>query len=219
MAKAQLLLGAYVFLQAAFLLGTELRQIRAIGLALYLRSPWNVLDLLSLSLMLVIMPFYVARYTSLAGGALSPMIAFEVSQRGQCMLRVRFHTLSEEGRVCGFGHEVRYIPFQLVCSLASPPTTMCSSLCFILPAHLEVKSRRPALIPVPSPLASCSQLIMVYFKLFFYGLGFETSGPLVQMVFTIGWLIKDWAVLLFLNMVAFGTALMVSRRLASFLVN
>ena len=57
---------------------------------------------------------------------------------------------------------------------------------------------------------------MVYFKLFFYGLGFETSGPLVQMVFTIGWLIKDWAVLLFLNMVAFGTALMVSRRLASF---
>ena len=79
MAKAQLLLGAYVFLQAAFLLGTEMRQIRAIGLAMYLRSPWNVLDLLSLTLMLVIMPFHVARFSSLAGGALSPMIAFEVS--------------------------------------------------------------------------------------------------------------------------------------------
>ena len=50
---------------------------------------------------------------------------------------------------------------------------------------------------------------MVYFKLFFYALGFESTGHLVQMVFSIGWLIKDWAVLLFFTIVAFGTSLMV----------
>ena len=50
---------------------------------------------------------------------------------------------------------------------------------------------------------------MIYFKLFFFAMGFEATGHLVQMIFTIGWLIKAWAVLLFAIIVAFSTSLLV----------
>ncbi len=60
---------------------------------------------------------------------------------------------------------------------------------------------------------------MIYFKLFFYGMGFEGTGPMVQMVFTIGWAIKGWAVLLFLVMVSFASSLMVLYQYTPYALN
>ena len=56
----------------------EVSQLYAIGALLYLRSPWNLLDVASISLMLVIPPLHVARVSALAGQALSPIVAIEV---------------------------------------------------------------------------------------------------------------------------------------------
>ena len=50
---------------------------------------------------------------------------------------------------------------------------------------------------------------MIYVKLLFFAMGFEATGHLVQMIFTIGWMIKAWALLLFAIIVAFSTSLMV----------
>ena len=88
------------------------------------RSFWNVLDLVSLNLMIVIVVLHTTRTSALAGQALSPLIAFEVS--------------------------VNWV------------WTVCVYV---------------ALTPTPPPF----QLIMVYFKLFFYAMGFESTGHLVQV--------------------------------------
>lgn len=75
-ARLHLILDGYLFAQAAGYAWMELTQVWATGLAFYLRSYWNVLDILSIALMLIICPFHVLRVSALAGGALTPMIAF-----------------------------------------------------------------------------------------------------------------------------------------------
>uniref|UniRef100_A0A7S3R5P2 Ion transport domain-containing protein n=1 Tax=Dunaliella tertiolecta TaxID=3047 RepID=A0A7S3R5P2_DUNTE len=52
-------------------------------------------------------------------------------------------------------------------------------------------------------------LILTYFKLFFYALAFEPTGPVVHMLFQLGLAVRNWVVLMFANILAFGTALQV----------
>lgn len=116
-------------LQAAWFAYTELSQVLAIGPLLYFRSGWNFLDALSVTLMLIIIPFHYTRFNDGPGQALAPMIAFEI--------------------------------------------------------------------------------ILTWFKVFFYALAFEPTGHVVHMVFQIGLAVVPWAILLFMNIVAFGVSLMV----------
>mmetsp|Transcript_14469 Transcript_14469/g.31389 ORF Transcript_14469/g.31389 Transcript_14469/m.31389 type:complete len:1906 (-) Transcript_14469:1211-6928(-) len=128
-AKVHLIMDGYLFLQALWYAWVEINQIWAIGILLYLRSWWNTVDLVSITMMPVICCLHIARAAMNPGSALNPMVAIEV--------------------------------------------------------------------------------ILVYFKIFFYALAFEPTGPVVHMVFSIAFAVKNWAVLLFLAMVAFGTSLMV----------
>lgn len=77
--KVEMLLSAYLFIQTAWFAWMELSQIFAIGLMQYFASVWNFLDVVTITLMLIIMPFHAARVSALDGQALSAMIAFEVS--------------------------------------------------------------------------------------------------------------------------------------------
>ncbi len=100
------------------------------GVSLYLKSMWNLLDMISIMLMIVIVPMHIARVSmDPSTGALAPLIAFEV--------------------------------------------------------------------------------VFVWFKTFFYALAFEPTGPVVHRVFQITYAVRAWAILLFMNMVSFGSALMV----------
>ncbi len=129
-AKYQVVSAGVLFLCAAWFGTNETRQLIATGAHLYIKSGWNVLDMVSILLMLIIIPLYYTR-TSMTGsnGVLGPLIAFEV--------------------------------------------------------------------------------VFTWFKTFFYALAFEPTGPVVHRVFQITYAVRAWAVLLFMNMVAFGAALMV----------
>ena len=125
--KLQLIMDAFLFCQASYFFYMEIRQTIAIGLREYLKSGWNVLDVTSVVMVLIITPFHVARVQAGPGEALSPMIAFTV--------------------------------------------------------------------------------IMIFFKMFFYGLAFESTGYIINMVFQIAWFAKTWSVLLLLNLIQFCIAL------------
>ncbi len=53
------------------------------------------------------------------------------------------------------------------------------------------------------------EVLLIWFKLFFYALAFEPTGPVVHRVFQITFALRAWVVLLFMNIVAFATSLMV----------
>ncbi|MEW5316534.1 MAG: hypothetical protein WDW38_007902 [Sanguina aurantia] len=76
--KVHLILDVLLFAQTCWYAWTELSQMYAAGLHYYLRSYWNVLDICSILLMLVINPFHVLRIGVGQRQALSPMIAFEL---------------------------------------------------------------------------------------------------------------------------------------------
>lgn len=62
-------------------------------------------------------------------------------------------------------------------------------------------------------VVKCQQYVLStrvpHTQVFFYALAFEPTGPVVHMVFQISYAVRSWAVLLFMNIVAFGTALLV----------
>lgn len=51
--------------------------------------------------------------------------------------------------------------------------------------------------------------VQVWFKVLFYGLAFEPTGPFVHMVFQIAYAVRSFAVLLLMACVSFGVAMMV----------
>ncbi|KAF5832015.1 hypothetical protein DUNSADRAFT_12256 [Dunaliella salina] len=53
------------------------------------------------------------------------------------------------------------------------------------------------------------ELLLNYFKVFFYALAFEPTGPVVHALFQLMFAVRNWAVLLFMNIVSFGAALQV----------
>lgn len=67
-------------------------------------------------------------------------------------------------------------------------------------------------MPLPDRAACPTHLTaapQVYFKLLFYGLAFESTGPVIHMVFMITMAIRSWVLLLFLSIVGFGSSLLV----------
>ncbi|GFH24569.1 WD_REPEATS_REGION domain-containing protein, partial [Haematococcus lacustris] len=128
-AKVHCIITGYLLCQAAYFAWNESKQVLAIGMAMYLRSGWNVFDMLSILLVLIIMPCQLARTGTAMGSFLAPTTAF-----------------------------------------------------------------------------AC---VMTWFKLFFYALAFEPTGPVVHMVFQMAFAVIPWATLMFMNLVAFGSALIV----------
>ena len=59
--KLMLIMDAFLFVQAAYFFYMEIVQIVAIGLKEYLRSGWNILDIVSQIMVLIITPLHVAR--------------------------------------------------------------------------------------------------------------------------------------------------------------
>ncbi len=67
-----------LLIQASYLGFMEITQLHAIGIVLYFKSFWNVLDLLTQILMIISVTFNFTRFSDDAGGALSPIIAIQV---------------------------------------------------------------------------------------------------------------------------------------------
>jgi len=132
MGRFHIILTGYLILQALWYLWVEMRQMWAIKFISYFKSGWNILDLVSILMMIIICILHLVRVGTdpvKEDRAVAPMIAFE--------------------------------------------------------------------------------LLLNYFKVFFYALAFEPTGPVVHALFQLMFAVRNWAVLLFMNIVSFGAALQV----------